>query len=316
MSTGTGTSQRFRPRLAVGQHVRAADLDDAPGARGRVQRGDQVVEHVANGDGLNARVEPARADHHRQALGQVADDFERQAAGAHDHWRAKLRHRHAGFAQHGAGFLARTQMFGEGSVGVAQAAQIDDALDASRFGGRRKIPRGQHIPLLEVAPARHAVDQVERHLHALQGAWQGVGPQAIAGRHFRLAEPRPALQPRRVTRQAAHAKASLQQTRHEPPADVAGRARDENCSGRCHDVRSDEKKARATAGGVKSARRLAAPGSADRHIQPQPPFHTRERLGGLLKLPPGSCMTSSTIRGNLAALVQTGSWSVNGPNER
>ena len=128
-------------------------------------------------------------------------------------------------------------MFGECSVGVAQAAEIDDALEASRFGGTAKFRAARYIALLEVVSARHAVDHVERHLHVPQSGWQRLVAQAIARNDLHPAEPGTSFQPGWIARQAADSKPGLQQTRHEPPADVAARAGDENCSGRCHDVR-------------------------------------------------------------------------------
>ena len=80
--------------VAVREDVRAADLDD-PGHLGVVERAHEVVEHVADADRLAARAHPAGRDHHRQPLGEVAQDLERRAAGADDHRRPELGDRHA-----------------------------------------------------------------------------------------------------------------------------------------------------------------------------------------------------------------------------
>ena len=87
VSTGTGIIRRRRPRrrayvahhVAVGQDVRAADLDDCPYV-GLVERPDEVVEHVADPDRLAAGPHPAGRDHDRQPLRQVPQDLERRAA--------------------------------------------------------------------------------------------------------------------------------------------------------------------------------------------------------------------------------------------
>jgi hypothetical protein len=55
-----------------------------------VQGRDQVVEHVADGDGLDAGVDPAGTHHDRHALGEVADHLERERPGADDDRGAEL----------------------------------------------------------------------------------------------------------------------------------------------------------------------------------------------------------------------------------
>jgi hypothetical protein len=65
----------------------------------RIERGEQIRDHVLDCDRLRARADPARRDHHRQALDERADHLERQAARADDDRRPQLDRRHAGLRQ-------------------------------------------------------------------------------------------------------------------------------------------------------------------------------------------------------------------------
>jgi hypothetical protein len=89
--------------------------------------------------------------------------------------------------------------------------------------------------------------QIEGELNALHRCHQRVGAQAIAGGHIHLPEPGPSLEPRGIACQAADCESSLQQTWHQPPADVPGRASDENCSRRGNEVRAHAKQPEASA---------------------------------------------------------------------
>ena len=62
--------------LTVGQHVRPADLEDAPRTTGLSECGQQVRQHVINSDGLAARRDPARMHHHGQSLHERSQDLE------------------------------------------------------------------------------------------------------------------------------------------------------------------------------------------------------------------------------------------------
>ena len=76
-------------KFAVGQLLRAADVQGQPGGGRVFQAAREVGEHVGNGDGLAGRVHPAGRDHHGQAVHEVADDFEGGAAGTENHGRPK-----------------------------------------------------------------------------------------------------------------------------------------------------------------------------------------------------------------------------------
>ncbi len=118
--------------LSVGEHIEATDLDDAArtAGSGYVERGDEISQQVIHGDGLDARVDPLWADHHRQTLGEIADHLERDAAGAYDHRRAELGDGHAGLAQSLARLLPRAQVLREVGGGIAEPAEIDQVAHA------------------------------------------------------------------------------------------------------------------------------------------------------------------------------------------
>ena len=213
--------------LAVREHVGAADLDDATGALGHVERRDQVAQQVVDGDGLHARVHPLRADHHRQALGEVADHLERDAARA-DHDRgAELGDGDPGLAQRLAGLLARAKVTRQVGRGVAQAAEVDDASDAGRGRGAAEGPRRGQVALAIALAPGHGVHEVVGHADAGQRRPERLGAQHVAGDDLDATGPVAALEALRVAHEHAHAPAGLEQARHQPAADVAGRAGDE-----------------------------------------------------------------------------------------
>ena len=160
-TAGVGVAEHH---VAVGEHVRAADLHHPARARGHVEGRDQVLEEVVDGDGLHARVHPLRADHHRQTLGEVADHLERDAAGADHDGGAELRDRHAGLAQRLAGLLSRAQVSREVGGGVAEAAEVDDAAHAGLGGGAAEGPRRGEVTLVEALAPRHGVHEVVGHV--------------------------------------------------------------------------------------------------------------------------------------------------------
>ena len=98
--------------VAVTDHIGAADLDHPAGAFRRLQGGDQIAQHVADGNRLDAREHPPRTNHHWQTFRQVADHLKRQAAGADNDRRTEFSDRHAALAEGRAGFLPRAQMRG------------------------------------------------------------------------------------------------------------------------------------------------------------------------------------------------------------
>ena len=186
------------------------------------------TQHVADGDRLDARVDPPRADHHGHALGEVADHLEREAAGADDHGGAELRDGHAGLAQRVAGLLPRAQVGREVGGRVAEAAEVDDALARRRRPRRGRTPsrrRGRVRRSPRPWPCSAPGSRRRRRRPARRRASPGAGRR----RHdLDLAGPVAPLQScGSRTRQRTRC-AGLEQARHEPAADVAGGAGDED----------------------------------------------------------------------------------------
>ena len=236
VSTGTEISRRRRPRalrvpehhLAVGEDVGAADLDDPTGACRGVEAGRKVLEHVADRDGLHARVDPARADHHRQTFGEIADHLERQAAGADDHGGAHLGHRDAAAAQRRACLLARAQVLGEVALRVAEAAEVDDAADAGSGRRRAELPRQPDVPLPIALRSLEAVDEVVRDVDPGQRLVESSPALHVAFDDLDLRGPGTPGEPVRAADQAAHAATAGGEERRKPAADVAGDPGDED----------------------------------------------------------------------------------------
>ena len=134
-----------REHVAVGQHVRAADLDLAAGARGHPRRGAQVGDHVVGADRLRARPQPCGRDHHRQPVGEVVQRAKRLAAGADDHRGAEVGQRRPLQRQRQRGVVARAQMPG---ARLPEAAEVDDPADALARGhlGRSCAPPPARAP--------------------------------------------------------------------------------------------------------------------------------------------------------------------------
>ena len=82
-------------QVAVGHHVRAADLDLAAGRLGPLARLGQVLEHVGHGDRLGAVAQPGGRDHRRQALHEIAERPVGLALRADHHRRAEVGERRA-----------------------------------------------------------------------------------------------------------------------------------------------------------------------------------------------------------------------------
>jgi hypothetical protein len=212
--------------VAVGEDVRAADLDDPAHLRA-VERAGEVVEDVADADRLAAGAHPARRDHHRQALSEVAEDLERGAAGADDHRRPELRDGDAVGRQLGAGLVAAGQVVREIGLVVAQAAEVNDPRDAGPPCLAGEVAGGPAIPLGEpVLAGTHRVGQVVGDLDPLERRGQGGRVQQVGGDDAVVGEAR-----RQRSRVAAHEDqvvAARPQQGDEAPADVAAGADDED----------------------------------------------------------------------------------------
>ena len=117
-------------------------------------------------------------------------------------------------------------MLGEITLGIAQAAEVDDALNPNSPGSLTEIERRLVVSLVEGFATSHAVDQVVGSGRAAQRRLESLRSQNIGLDHFDLVEPRAPAEARSVAHHHAHAVAGLQQPRHQPAADIAGGAGD------------------------------------------------------------------------------------------
>ena len=216
--------------VAVGEHVRAADLDDAGHLR-MVEGADEIREHVTDPDRLAPGGNPAGRDHDRQPLRQVAQDLERCASGPDDDCGPELRDRHPAGAELGARLVAAGQVVGEVRRVVAQAPEIDDPLDSCVSRSLREVARRLPVARGEaVLAGTHRVREVVRHVHALDRTGQGGGVEEVGGYDAGAGEP---VGKRAFV--AAHeyqlVRARLEQ-RDQASADVAAGADDQDAHGR------------------------------------------------------------------------------------
>src|SRR3954467_6771188 len=94
--------------VPVGEYIAPTDFNDLPLAFRGVERRDQVAQGIINGDRLGPRIDPAGADHDREALRQTADPLERPAAGPNEDAGPNLGDGPARLAQGSSSFLAGT----------------------------------------------------------------------------------------------------------------------------------------------------------------------------------------------------------------
>ena len=121
----------------------------------------QIRQHVADGDGLHARVDPFGRDHDRQAFGQVTHHLERDAPRADDDGGAELGDGDARARQRLAGLLPRGQVPRHPLAPRPESAQIDDVPDPSGAGGLREVLGGQQVAVFEARfGGPHRMDEV------------------------------------------------------------------------------------------------------------------------------------------------------------
>ena len=210
--------------LAVLHHVWTADV---PRPRRRhVGRGGlgQVVQHVVDRYRLDLVVHPLRCRHRGQAVGEVANHLERGGSRAdHD---PGLQHDglDTRVDEDLADLGARRQMPRQLRALGMEAAEVHQSPHPRPFS------RLDHIacrhPLLgdEVLRCPHRVHQVVDDVGTVEGLGQRLGRGQVAPRDLDVAPPRRGVEFVRVARHRAHLQAGVQQSRHQPPTDVAGRA--------------------------------------------------------------------------------------------
>ena len=125
-------------------------------------------------------------------------------------------------------FVTRTQIRREVGGGVHEFAEINDLFDVLVFGGLGKVARGLQVAFGAVSAALLAVHQIISDRDAFHRIDEVGGIQRIALNDFHPLEPTAPLQTGRVAYETAHAVAGVKQFGHKPPADIPGRAGDED----------------------------------------------------------------------------------------
>ena len=135
--------------LAVAVDVGTADVE-RPVHLGRHLGGaEQVVQHVAHRDRLDAAAHPPRRGHVRQHLGEVPDHLERRRARPDDDARLQHDRRHAGVEQDPADLHAGAEVRRQPAGRGMQPAEVHDPTDAvlARRGG--DVARDRELGRLE-----------------------------------------------------------------------------------------------------------------------------------------------------------------------
>ncbi len=146
--------------VGVGQARRSADLNEFANGFRRLNRTDQIGQHITGRDRLRFGVEPGRTNENRLALGEIADHLEQCRAGADDHPRAKLRHRHFALPKDISCFVPRAQVGRKIRGRVNQFTEVNDAVDIRFAGGMYEKPRHLHVmPGIDLA-SLHSVDEI------------------------------------------------------------------------------------------------------------------------------------------------------------
>ena len=177
-----------------------------PAVAGLSRQPDQVGQDAADRDRLGAIGDPAWADHRGQPGDQRTKHLERSAARSDDHGRAKFRGGHGTASKHVSHLVAARQMLRQSLGSPAQAAEVDDSLEAGRRGGRSEVARGQKVALAEQPLATgHRVNQVISSTTARQGRVERVAVKHVARDDLDLGLPVTTAKPVRVADQAADA---------------------------------------------------------------------------------------------------------------
>ena len=209
--------------LAVAVDVGTADVERAVHLGRHVGGADQVVQHVAHRDRLDEAPHPARGGHVGQHLGEVADHLERRRPRADDHPGLQHDRGHARGEQDLPHLRARTQVSREPRPLGMQAAEVDDAAHAVVVRRRGDVPRDRQLDRLEVVLPAHRVHEVVDDLDAVHRPVDRGTVAQVALDDVDGCRPRHVAQPLGPSHQHAHVVPGLDEARHEPASDVAGR---------------------------------------------------------------------------------------------
>ena len=119
------------------------------------------MEDILNGNRLAFRLHPARSDHHRQPLNEIAENLEGGRSGSDDHRGTKGGHRNVCGGELLLDFAARAEVDAQVGAHFAEAAQVDDPRhpgpggSAGEGSGQRPIANG-----VFTASRLHGMDEV------------------------------------------------------------------------------------------------------------------------------------------------------------
>lgn len=214
--------------VEVRQHLGAADVEGAADLAGQGGAAGQQAQHVAHGDRLDPGVHPARGDHHRQPLGEVAQHLEAGGARADDDRRAQHDRRHAGGEQDAADLGTGPQVRGQLPLGHLlrrQPAEIHEPAGAGLPCLLAEDPGRLAVGVLEVPPGPEGVHEVVGHVHAPHGPCDGPRVGHVAPDDADPVRPLLVAELLRGPHQAPHLVPGGQEFGNETAADVAARAR-------------------------------------------------------------------------------------------
>ena len=86
-ATDTGVTQH---QVLIRCDIGTADLEDLPAPLGFVERGEEIIDHILNGDGLGFVLHPQGTWDDGKQLGHEANHFEGNAPRTGDHARTKF----------------------------------------------------------------------------------------------------------------------------------------------------------------------------------------------------------------------------------
>ena len=262
-------------QLLVGDRVGAADLEYRAALELDVERRDQVGEHVLDRDRLRCRAHPARRDHHGQALDQLANHLEGEAARADHDRRPELDRLHARFGED-----ARRPP--GGSQDGSRARRRPRARPGRRSGGRPpRAPRPRSSRRRGGPPPRSSPPSPSSGRGSRRSrsrAAPAAGTRRRARRRRRSSSFAVRGERLRAAGQAAHVLAPLLEHPEQPAADVAGRAGEED--GRRADPGS--------AGHDRATLAAAATRSPSRRRAPRRPQNSSVRRGRRARSPPSA----------------------------
>ena len=120
--------------FAVAKHFGTADVEHAANGGGCSEYTQQIVDYVADCDGLAGRADPFWRDHYGQPFHEIAQNLKRRGARTDDHGRAKDGNGNLRRAKRRLDLTSRRQMLAQIRTGLTESAQVNDAFHAC-FGG-------------------------------------------------------------------------------------------------------------------------------------------------------------------------------------